>query len=366
MPRAPVPPPAAGQAAIRLSAALRRGADRLLPSAVAAWRLSRGFTTTRTLAALARHGVFDALDAGPRTAAQLAAQLGLDPDALHRLLRAAATDGVVRLDRRGRFRLTRIGRRLRTGDPLSLRSWALHLDRPATQDAWAAVGTTLRTGEPAFPAAHGRSVWEHLAAHPDEEAEFAAAMRTLTRMVTPYVVAAYPWPERGTVCDVGGGVGTLLAAVLAARPGLRGVLVDAPGVLARARAPLADAGVADRVVLRAGDIFTGIDARADLYLLKDVLHDWDDERALRILRTVRAAMPAGARVLLVETLQDRNRPDPVASVVDVHMLTQCDGGRQRSAGELRALLAAAGLRPGAVHRSAGPAIVEGEAQPDVG
>ena len=353
------PPPraaAAGRALYKTVLGLSRA---LVPPDVAAWRMSMGFATTRVLGALTEHGVFDALDDGPATATALGDRLGLDPDVLHRLLRVAATDGFVRLDRRGRFRLTAIGRRMRGGDERSLAPWVRYLNRPATDRAWAAVGTSLKTGEPSFPATHGRSVWAHFAANPDEEREFAAAMRNLTRMIQRFVVATYPWPERGTVCDVAGGVGTLLAAVLTERPDLHGVLVDAPGPLTEAPAFLDRAGVAGRVTLSEGDIFAGIDARADVYLLKDVLHDWDDERCVRILQTVRAAMQQGARVVLVETLLDHADADPIASLIDVQMLTQCDGGRQRSVAELHALLQRAGLRPGAVHRTAGPALLEG-------
>ena len=357
----PSPPPRAADALIGVHRALLRLAHAILPSQVAVWRLSAGFMTTRVLGTLAGAGVFDALDDGPARSEALAARLGVDADVLHRLLRAAAVDGVVRIDRRGRFRLTRLGRRLRTGDAQSLAAWVRYLHRPATQDAWADAGRSLQTGEPSFPATHGRSVWEHFAANPDEEREFATAMRKLTEMIAPFVAAGYPWPARGTVCDVAGGVGTLLAAVLGPRPELRGVLVEAPGVLEEAQPFLVEAGVGDRVELREGDIFERVDAHADLYLLKDVLHDWDDERCTQILRTVAAAMPSGSRVVLVETLQERNRADPVASLIDDHMLTQCDGGRQRSVEELQALLRAAGLRPGAVHRTAGPALVEGVA-----
>jgi hypothetical protein len=165
------------------------------------------------------------------------------------------------------------------------------------------------------------------------------------------------------VCDVAGGVGTMLAAILGARPGLRGVLVEAPGVLAEADEHLREAGVRDRVELREGDIFERVDAKADVYALKDVLHDWDDERCVTILRTVRAAMPEGARAVLVELPQEPNEPDPIASLADLHMLTQCDGGRQRSIAELQELLRAADLTPGDVHRTAGPALVEGLAPP---
>jgi hypothetical protein len=354
----PSPPRRAAQAGLALHGAALRAAHAFLPAAPAVWRRTAGFMTTRTIGALAEHRVFDALDGRRATADELASELGLHADTLHRLLRGAAVDGFVRLDRRGRFRLTRLGRALREDAPGSLRPWVLYLNREATQSAWARVPASLVDGEPSFPAVHGRSVWAHFAEHPDEECEFAAAMRSLSAMILPFVASAYPWPERGTVCDVAGGVGTLLAAVLAGRPGLRGVLVDGPGPLAEAPAFLRSAGVADRVALVEGDIFAGFEAAADVYLLKDVVHDWDDERSVAILRTVRDAAPAGARVVLVEMLLERDGRDPIVAYEDLHMLTQCDGGRQRSAAEVQGLLREAGLTPGAVRRTAGPALVD--------
>jgi hypothetical protein len=202
-------------------------------------------------------------------------------------------------------------------------------------------------------------VWEWFAAHPDEERIFAEAMRRLTEDDAPLVVAAFPWPERGTICDVAGGVGTLLAAVLGERPGLRGVLVDAPGVLEEADAWLGERGLRERVELSSGNIFESLDVAADVYLLKDVLHDWDDASCLQVLRSVAAAMPSGSRLLVVEMLQERNVPHPFASLSDIQMLTQCDGGRQRSAAELHGLLGQAGLHPGRVFETPGPALVEG-------
>jgi hypothetical protein len=184
-------------------------------------------------------------------------------------------------------------------------------------------------------------------------------MRNFTEWALPAISTAYPWPQEGTVCDVAGGAGTLLAGVLRAHPGLRGVLVEAPGVLTEAEVYLREKGVLDRVTLSAGNMFERVDAQADIYVLKDILHDWDDERCLTILQTVRAAMPTGARVVLVESPQDRNRVEPIASLIDVHMLTQCDGGRQRSVAELHDLLRRSGLKPGAVRLTAQPALVEG-------
>ena len=357
----PVPPSWVARAVVGARVALLRAADALLPGEIALFEHSVAYARTFLIGAVAEAGVADELASGPRTAEELAARLGLDADYLHRALRALAVHGLFRLDRRGRFRLTRVGRHLVSDDPESLRPWARYLVLPSTRDAWAGVREALRTGAPPFPAVNGQSVWAHFTDHPEEEQLFAAAMRQLTRFDLPFVVAGYPWPADGVVCDVGGGVGTLLAAVLGARPALRGVLVDAPGVLREAEDVLAREGVRDRVELAPGDIFEHVEAVADVYVLKDILHDWDDAASARILATVRRAMPAGARIVLVERLQERNVADPLVSFVDVHMLAQCDGGRQRSAAELHALLRDAGFEPGAVRQTAGPALVEGVA-----
>lgn len=225
------------------------------------------------------------------------------------------------------------------------------------QGSWAQVAEAIRSGEPSFPATY----WEHLAAHPEEEHLFAEAMRELTGLVKTWVATSYPWPPEGTVCDVAGGSGPLLAAVLAQRPALRGQIVEAKGVLPEADAFLRAAAVRERVELIEGDIFGRIDAAADLYLLKEVLHDYDDERCLQVLKSVRAPMRPGAKVVLVETVIGPDEPSALVSRIDTHMLTQCDGGRQRSLAERQALLRTAELTPGAVHRTAGPALVEGVA-----
>lgn len=351
------PPRAAVRAVLGARAALHRVADRVGPGDLSLFELSTGFAHSRALGTFAELGVADHLDR-PRTAVELAGALDADADALHRVLRLLALRGVVRLSRDGRFRLTRKGRLLRSDHPRSVRPWARYVMLDSTQGAWAALTATVRTGEPGFPHAHGRSVWAHFADHPDEERLFAASMRRITEFDLPAIAGGYPWPERGTICDVAGGVGTMLAGILHERPQARGVLVDAPGVLREAEAHLRDAGVADRVELHEGDIFQRVVASADVYTLKDVLHDWDDARSSAILRTVRAAMPPGARLVLVETLQEPNVPDPIASFADVQMLTQCDGGRQRSVAELHGLLRGAGLEPGEVRRTGGPALVE--------
>lgn len=353
------PPRFAARGALGARRAVLAFADRLMPADVAAFFASNGFMDSRAIATFCELELGDELKRGPATAAEIAQRRGLNADALHRLLRYLALRGHLKLDGRGRFRLTRTGRMLVKDDPRSVWSWVMYQMLPSTQAAWAHLTETVRTGEDAFPAVHGRSVWDHFAAHPDEEERFAAAMRRATAFDLPTVTTAYDWPQTGRLCDVAGGVGTLLAGILAEQPSLTGVLVDAPGVLKEAEEHLRRAGVRDRVELSEGNIFERVDATADVYLLKDILHDWDDARSLQILRTVRAAMPPGSKLVLLENLQEPNAPDPVATFVDLQMLTQCDGGRQRSAAELQDLLRQAGLTPGAVRLTAGPALVEG-------
>ncbi len=358
MPNRPPPRPVV-VAVTRLRRALLTLADRLIPAQFAVFDKTIGVGRTHVLGTLAELGVADALATGPQTAAEMAPGLGVDADALHRVLRASAVEGLVKMDRRGRFTLTRLGEQLRSDAPHSMRDWARYIALPSTGSAWADLTESVRTGQSAFPRVHGMSVWDWFAANPDEERVFAGGMRRLTEELAPAIVAGYDWPRDGVICDVAGGVGTLLAAILGERPDLRGVLVDGRGVLAEAKPWLTERGLGDRVELKEGNIFERVEATADVYVLKDVLHDWGDDACATILRTVRKTMPAGARMVLVEDLQERNRPSATASLADVQMLTQCDDGRQRSADELRALLEQAGLRPGKLTLTGGPALVEG-------
>ena len=355
------PPPLLIDAVFVLRTALLRTADRLLPAPVILWNAALGIESTHVLGTFAELGVADALDGRRRTAAELAPELGADPDMLHRMMRAAAVHGIVRLDRRGRFRLTRLGRALRSDATLSARSFARFMALPSMVSAWTGLTDGVRDGRSAFRRVHGDSIWDWFAAHPEEGELFGAAMRSFTQLDAPAIAAADLWPDEGTVCDIGGGIGTLLAALLADRPSLRGVLVDSPTMIAQAEVNLTRHGLRDRVELVAGDLFGELSAEANVYVLKNVLHDWDDETCARILRTARARMRDGARLVVIEQLQERNRPHPLASSGDILMFIQCDEGRERSRAELHQLLRAAGLRPGRVERASASALLEATA-----
>jgi hypothetical protein len=361
MPR--VPPPPVVDAAVALRRVLLRAADSLLPPSAAVWDRTMGIARTQIIGVIAELGVPDLLDGGRLTAAELAGRLDVDADTLHRVLRAAAVDGLLRVDRRGRFRLTRFGRTLRSDAPGTLRPWARYMALRSSRDAWGDLEESVRTGRSAFERVHGASVWDWFAAHPEEERLFAAAMRSITEFDAPALAASDLVPDSGTVCDVAGGAGTLLAEVLSERPGLRGVLVEAPGVLNEAEEVLSSRGVRSRVELVEGDLFGELPSvGADVYVLKNILHDWDDPTSLRILSGVRAAMAAGARLVVIEQIQERNSPHPIASLSDIQMLTQCVDGRERSRDELRELLSRAGFTPARFQRAGVSALVEGVAR----
>jgi hypothetical protein len=334
-------------------------ADRLIPAQFALFDKTIGVGRTHVLGTIAELGVADLLAVRAQTAAELAPQLGVDADTLHRVLRASCVEGLLTVDRSGRFKLTRLGEPLRSDSEHTMRDWVRYIASKPTTAAWADLTESVRSGQSAFPRVHGMSVWEWFAEHPDEERAFAGGMRRITEELAPAIVSGYEWPRDGVICDVAGGVGTLLAAILRARPDLRGVLVDGPGVLAEAEGWLGSQGLRDRVELVEGNIFERVQAQADVFVLKDVLHDWGDDACARILATVRATMAPGSRIVLVEDLQEPNEPSATASLTDIQMLTQCDDGRQRSADELKALLDGAGLRPGGVTLTSGPALVEG-------
>lgn len=304
------------------------------------------------LSCLAELQIADHLADGPKDASQLGALAGCDPDALHRALRAAAVFGVVRLDRRGRFHATRLLRRLRSADPGGAADWCRFIGSASHQAAWAALAQSVRTGRSAFRSVHGTSAFDWFAAHPQEGQHFNAGIAGLTLAEAPIIAAACPFPDGAVVCDIGGGTGALLADILRRRPRSRGILVETPEVLVAAAQYLQATGLADRVQLTRGDIFRDIRGTADIYLLKWVLHDWDDVTCQTILRRIKAAMPAGATPIVIEGVQHHNTPHPRFSMIDLQMLVTTEGGRERSIPELEHLIAAASLRPGRTRRTA--------------
>jgi len=206
---------------------------------------------------------------------------GSNGNALRRLLRAVAAIGVFHEDAVDRFSLTPLGDGLRADAPESLAGWAAFVGRPHHWEAWGHLLSSVRSGENAFRSLHGVDVWTYRSEHPEERAVFDAAMVALTRRTNASLLEAYDFGGFGRLVDVGGGLGTFLSALLAAYPSLHGVLFDQPHVLDGAEELLRAAGVADRCRIVAGSFFDDVPEDADAYLLKSILHDWDDEEQRR-------------------------------------------------------------------------------------
>jgi hypothetical protein len=335
-----------------LRALLLRLADLLLPAPLAAAEMGHQFARAHILATLSELGVADALGDERLSSAEVARRTGCDTDAMHRLLRAAATFGAVRMDDRGEVRATRLTQVLHSEEVHAVGSWCRYLSSAAHQLAWADLATSVRTGQPAFRRVHGTSLFDWFASHADEGERFTRGLAGLTLADAPFVVAALNPPQAGVVCDIAGGRGVLLAQILSTRPGLRGVLVESADVLPAARAYLAEQDLLERVELIAGDIFAGLDVAADLYLLKWILHDWDDATCRSLLKGVAATMTPGARLAIIEGIQEPHVVDPRFSMIDLEMLVVTEDGRERSTHELRRLLDEAGLIPDAVQVTA--------------
>lgn len=306
-------------------------------------RITNGFQVSQAIHAAATLGIADLLADGPRGADELAEAAGAHAPTLYRLLRALASVGVFVEEEDGRFGLTPLAEYLRSDAPGSLRAWAMQIGQTYLWTSWGHLLHGVRTGEPAFPEIYGTTAWEYRAAHPEEEAVFDAAMTDLAAGVVETVVESYDFSGIEVLVDVGGGEGTLLAEILANNPALRGILFDQPRVVSVARALVGRAGVADRCELVGGSFFEGVPEGADAYLLKSVIHDWDDASAGGILRRCREAMAGDGRLLVVEPIiRPGNEPNP-AKFMDLNMLVML-GGRERTAGDFDRLYAGAGFR----------------------
>ena len=307
-------------------------------------------------------GVPDLLAGGPRSVEDLAQATETHPGSLYRLLRALTAVGIVREthdeDRRS-FELTEHGQLLRSEVPGSLAGWAAFVARPYHWDSWGDLLHTVRTGEAAFAAHHGgESIWAWREQHPEESQIFDRAMSAIAGIVAGRLVDTYDFTRFSSIADLGGGDGTLLATVLSRYPGVQGVLFDLPHVITGATSTLDAAGVADRCQVVAGSFFDDVPPGCDAYLLKSILHDWDDASSVRILQRVRDAAKTGAALLVVERIVGDADPSLVAVMSDLNMMVNT-GGAERTMSEWRALLDAGGFEvSGAVDIGLGWFVIE--------
>ena len=305
------------------------------------YRMITGYQATQLVFVAAKLGIADLLADGPRTAEELAARAGVNPDRLYRVLRALASLGVLEEGDARSFALTPLSETLRTDHPGSLRQMAIFLGGTSYR-SWSELLYGVMTGETPAEKVFGMSTFEYLQEDLEAGAAFDATMSVVSRRDVAGVVEAYDFSSARTVVDVGGGHGTLIAGILRAHPQLRGILFDQPNVVAGAQATLEEAGVADRCERVGGDFFREVPSGGDIYILRSIIHDWDDAPAIVILGNCARAMGENGKVLLVESVIEGGDAPPAPKMLDVQMLVMT-GGRERTADEFRELYAGAGL-----------------------
>ena len=321
----------------------RRGGAASPPPEALLTHLLFGGLLQQSIRVAAALGIADLVAGQPQSAAALAAATRTHAPSLYRVLRTLASVGIFAEDADRRFALTPMAALLRRDAPNSLRDFAI---LQGEEWNWRGVGAmphAVATGGTAQAHVHGMELFAFLARRPEDEALFNRAMTSYSLAAVPAIVEACAFSGVRRLADIGGGHGILLAGILRAHPRMDGVLFDLPSVLAGAAELLEREGVRPRVDLVAGDFFEAVPAGADAYILKNILHDWDDERAATILHNVRAAMDARGKVLLVELVVPATAEPSLAKLVDLQMLVTM-GGKERTEAEYSALLAASGFR----------------------
>jgi hypothetical protein len=320
----------------------------LMPMITGAW-------ASQAICVAAKLGLADLLTGGPQQIVALARATGAQAEALGRLMRVLAGLGVFREIEPGFFASTPLGDQLRRGVPGSLRNLAMMIGDPDARRAWSDLIFSVRTGGSAFLHIFGADTFGHRADRHEDIAVFNGAMSELTRQVTDAVLAAYDFNRFRAIADIGGGAGTLLAILLAAQPGLLGILFDLPSATVGASDLLAVAGVADRCEILHGNFFEAVPRGADAYVLKSVIHDWDDEWSRIILKNCATAMPPDGRLLLIEQVLparvEATAAHRRALLTDLNMLVMTSG-RERTEAQYRDLLGSSGLEVTAINPTA--------------
>ena len=304
--------------------------------------------------------IADHVASSPQTIEELAAKTKTDADALYRMMRVLSSIGIF-AKKDNKFELTALSALLRSDVPDSLYSFALLMGEDWIWRNWGELMYSIETGKTAHNKVHGMSSFDFFTSNTKVGTVFNNAMTDLSKGVVIPIVEAYDFSDAGKVADIAGGHGMLLAGVLKAAPKASGILFDLPSVIDGANRLLTEEGLSERVELAAGDFFQSIPKGADIYLMKHIIHDWDDNSSIKILKNIRSAMNDGAKVLIIEMVVPRgDEPDP-SKIMDILMLIM-EGGKERTEEEYRILLAAANLKLTRVIPTKSPySIVEAEA-----
>jgi O-methyltransferase/methyltransferase family protein len=305
-------------------------------------KLVNGAWFTQALYVAAKLRFADLLAGGPMSVEELASQAGTHPRSTARLLRALAMFGVFHEDASSRFGLSPMAEHLRSDHSHSLHHWAVLQGEPWHWQAWGALLENVKTGVTAFDSSSGRSLFDFLEHEPTAGDCFAAAMSELSSLSTSSIVKSYDFSSFRRVVDIGGGEGVLLQHLLEAYPTMQGVLFDREAVLAKARERLSGTPLAQRMEYQSGSFFDSVPKGGDAYLLKHILHDWNDETAGKLLRACLEQLGPYTRLLIVEYLLPSGNAFCHGKMLDLEMLVMC-GGQERTQEEMKTLLAENGL-----------------------
>ena len=328
------------------------------PDTARLFQMITGMVYTHSVFVAAELGIADLLIDGPRSVDHLARATGTHADSLYRLLRMLAGEGVFAEDEEGRFGLTPSAELLRSDSPSHIRDFARMLAGDQGK-AWNELMHSIRTGEPAFDHVFGMPLFDYLKEHPDKARIFDGAMIGAHGPETQPMIEGYDFSGFDTVVDIGGASGAVLLEILRACPGVTGVVFDLPQIAEQAAAKIAESDCADRCRAEGGSFFNAVPGGADCYVMRHIIHDWDDERSITILRHCHEAMRPEGKVLVVETVLPAGNEPHLGKMFDVVMLA-IPGGRERTAEQYDKLFAAAGLKMTRIVPTAAPvSVVEG-------
>ncbi|MCM3900403.1 MAG: acetylserotonin O-methyltransferase [Pyrinomonadaceae bacterium] len=314
-----------------------------VPPHVAMLQMISGFWISRAICVVAQLGIPDQLKHSPRSVADLAAATNTHSPSLYRVLRALVSVGVFAETDADHFALTPLSETLLTGVPGSIRSFAISELGGEHYDAWGNLMQSVKTGEIAFDHVFGMDVWEFFRKNPENARIFNDSMSGMTAAMNESILSRYDFSGIRKLVDVGGGHGGLITSIIQAYPEMTGVLFDAPSVIEGARSRIATAGLADRCETFSGDFFQSVPAGGDGYILKWIIHDWNDERAETILKNCRNAISRDGRLMLVDVVIPPGREPHFGKFIDLNMLVMA-GGLERTEAEFRRLLEATGFR----------------------
>jgi ubiquinone/menaquinone biosynthesis C-methylase UbiE len=314
-----------------------------IPPPLQMLQIISGFWVARCVYVFAKLGLADLIQDGPKTADELAASITAHGPSLFRVLRALAAVGVITQDANNRFGATPLSQTLCSNGPGSIRAFAMTELGEEHYPAWGELLHSVRTGGIAFDKAFGEPVWEFFAKHPENAQIFNDAMSAMTAAANEALHAVYEFTGIKTLVDVGGGHGGLITGILKRNPDMRGILFDSPQVIAGAKSKIDESGVADRCQVVGGDFFKSVPEGADAIVMKWIIHDWNDEQSIAIMKNCHRALPDNGKLILVDAVVPETSEMHFSKFIDLNMLVMT-GGKERSAEEFRRLYEASGFQ----------------------